>query len=190
MKKEKLESLSPEKWLSIYRRQRNIIRIQLGIIIAALIVVVILPLTIKLLKRSKLEPRLTPVSRTIANPTIEDYRKSFAYQRLSLSMAEKVKCIVHDFSDLKAYNKFFEKFDTTHATIGKGYVWKVGFYPAVYEVNGSPRLGMYVIPTMVNSLTGKVEDYFIHKDASYYKMKIDGSPENDDYIYDQGTIFP
>lgn len=174
--------------------QAWVIRGQWLVLLFLIVFFIVLPLLV-VLKKRKFSHNLTPVDTNLANSTIETYRKSFAYQRLSFSARPKVAGIVHDIAEWQDYITFFNTFRNYHSTV-QGYYWKVGFYPGIFYDEGS-RLGVYLIPTMVkpgiNNNPDTILDYNDYKDSFYYSHKIingDTTLETGRYVYDQGTIFP
>jgi len=157
------------------------------------------------------EHRWTSVHTKIANDELDAFRQRLAFLNLSIHPGAKSMCIVHDSTSAIDYStKFFPDWVSTHNVKG-GYKWSVGLYPEICreQVQGStnpkPRISIFMIPTMQSTdpKTPKdIIDYFTaakSDDSLYYIPKGQWPKPGekkaqtalpDDFIYDQGTIFP
>jgi hypothetical protein len=139
------------------------------------------------------EPR--PTDSAIIN--LKAYRKKLAFAELSWHYKAKSGGVLHDTASMRDYLVFFKNYTVAYKP-KDGYRWEVGYYPMVCkeELSGTnkirPRLSVYMIPTMVDTLNpNKILDYWDYKDSTYYPQASNPKkPYLNAFIYNQGTIFP
>lgn len=143
------------------------------------------------------------VDTSTAHPNMRGYRADRAYLNLSLHRAAKVQGILHDTAAFRTYvNVTFQKFVDTHKAVD-GYEWKIGIYPMVANVpignNNRPRIGIYLIPTMIKKgvtipeADPDIIDYFeALANAEYYKIYFPSNllREDNEFIFDEGHLWP
>ncbi|HYF30144.1 MAG TPA: hypothetical protein VD993_03395 [Chitinophagaceae bacterium] len=201
---EQIQEKKPD-YTSIIRRQRTIILILSFLLIAT--AVLYLFSQPAAFDDSKLQPKFRSriVDTTIAHPNMKGYRDRGAYLAMSRHPSAKVRGILHDTPEFQHYiTTKFNAFVTTHPPKA-GYEWKVGIYPMMckpqFEGAPKPRIGFYLIPTMVkmgvpNPGPGDIIDYMdAMANADLYKIYFPPTtgpaPMTDnEFIFDEGHLWP
>lgn len=191
----------------IVRRQRWII-IGLSVLVVGSVAAwsMLVPAKINLAELSN--HKFGPVDSAYAHPNIRAYRKDGAYASLSYYKRAKVFGILHETPELTYYlDTIVPNFINTHTTVDTSYEWKIAIYPMICKVNFEgderPRIGFYLIPTMVkkgvqNPTKNEIIDYMEAMGKPewyncYYPPQVNGAARiglTDKFIFDEGHLWP
>ncbi len=141
-----------------------------------------------------------PVELKDAEASLEAYRKSNALTSLDGHARGKIDGIIHDSEAfMKHYKDVFVRFTESHTNLVNYPTckWRLGLYPNIVFIPGTtkPRLNLYFIPTLQDTVSGKVHDYFdfiTDPNSPYLKKDLSDTAwrDGESYIFDQGTLFP
>lgn len=139
-------------------------------------------------------PYPTPVPYTQAVKALETYRNRGAMVKLALNGKYKMSGVLHSIDGIKYLHDELKKFASTHQP-KENCVWELGFYPNIIndpKKYDKPRLNIYFIPTMYDTLTGTIYDYMDSDDSirRYYRHNNVDNKKGENFAWDQGTIFP
>ena len=134
---------------------------------------------------------------------IKDYRKKGTLLNQSLR-GNKVFGVLHDPAIFVDHmDKQFQLFASTHLNIPPDHKWQIGIYPMLtvdpLHPNDRARIGVYLIPTLLNTKTGRIRDFIEvveSADSGFYRKTINAPVILEDPIdatgiaFDEGHLWP